>query len=114
MAVLDVVVTDGAAANQIWLLKRQRRGAVGDEPAGLGWWSLTGIGDFNGDGQKDVLYQPDASRQYAIYLNGVSMLSSLTVVSGKAVDAVQTLAGNDGIDTVQSSISYTLPGGVET
>jgi len=26
---------------------------------------------------------------------------------------VQTLAGNDGIDTVQSSISYTLPGGVE-
>ena len=48
-----------------------------------------------------------------MFLNGTS-LTGAGYVSGKTADAVAALSGgNQGTDTVQSSISYTLPSGVE-
>jgi Ca2+-binding RTX toxin-like protein len=106
----DVLASDGTH-NQIWLLNN---GVVSSTTSLMdnAVWILTGVGDFNGDGQKDLLWQ-NGSLQYALYLNGVTQIGS-GYVSGQVADAVTPLSGsNQGIDTVLSSISYTLPIGVE-
>ncbi|MBI5780183.1 MAG: M10 family metallopeptidase C-terminal domain-containing protein, partial [Rhodocyclales bacterium] len=112
----DVLVSS-ASANQIWLLQN---GAVSSTVSNLpnattnGWvgWSLQGLTDGNGDGQKDLLYIRDG-RQYAQYLNGVTQTGdgAYVTVTADAVQALTTSAG--GTDLVQSSISYTLPDAVE-
>jgi Ca2+-binding RTX toxin-like protein len=74
-------------------------------------WTIAGFADLDGDGDKDVLYT-QSGLQYAIYLNGAAQTGG-GIVTGKTADAVASLAVNEGTDTVISSISYTLPNGVE-
>ncbi|GAB2175797.1 M10 family metallopeptidase C-terminal domain-containing protein [Dongia sp. agr-C8] len=108
----DVLLWNQAANQvQVQLIKD----GVGQTPISLpAWsgWSVMGLGDFNNDGKKDALYQSGAT-QYAIYfnLNGTATWAS---VSGKTADAVGTLSGgNEGTDTVFSSVSHTLGSGIE-
>src|SRR5262249_9494504 len=76
-------------------------------------WPVQGLVDANGDGKKDVLTQNADGREYAIFLNGVTQIG-MDFVTNKVADAVPALpSGNEGIDTVMSSISYTLTAGVE-
>ncbi|WP_395023057.1 FG-GAP-like repeat-containing protein [Dongia sp.] len=76
-----------------------------------GGWTVAGFADLNGDNKKDVLYTAGTT-QYGIYINGTSV--TWAPVSGKTADAVGALAGgNEGTDTVISTISYTLGKGVE-
>src|SRR5262249_55053444 len=76
-------------------------------------WPVLGFVDANGDGHKDVLTQNADGRQYAIFLNGVTETGE-GFVTGKVADAMPAMSsGNEGTDTVTSSISYTLPTGVE-
>ncbi len=107
---LDLAVTDGTV-NQLWLLKD---GAVLSTTAlPLTSLPLMGLVDLDGDGDKDVLYQIPDGRQWAQYLNGASLASN-GPVAGRVADALKTLpGGNEGTDTVLSSISYALPVGVE-
>jgi len=107
---IDVVVTNGSA-NQLWLVKDAAILSTTDLPF---WpaWPMQGIADLNGDGNKDILYQ-NGNTQYAVYLNGTTQQGA-GYVSGKTVDAIQPLTGsNQGIDTVESSIDYTLGSGLE-
>jgi len=107
---IDVVVTNGSA-NQLWLIKDAAILSTTDLPFWAAW-PMQGIADLDGDGDKDILYQYGGT-QYAIYLNGVTQQGAGTV-SGKTVDAIQTLTGsNQGIDTVETSIDYALGSGVE-
>src|SRR6185312_10929650 len=91
------------------------KNGVGQTPVLLpswGAWPAQGLVDANGDGKKDVLYQ-SGSTQYAVFLNGTTKIGE-GLVSGKVVDAVTTMApANEGTDTIISSVSYTLPTGVE-
>ena len=76
-------------------------------------WDVKGLVDVNGDGKKDILYQYQNTQQYAETLNGTTLAGG-TQVSGKTADAIQPFApANQGTDTVQSSVSYTLSSGVE-
>jgi Ca2+-binding RTX toxin-like protein len=106
----DAVVTNGSV-NQIWLIKDAAVLSTADLPFWNGW-PMQGIADLDGDGDKDILYQSGGT-QYALYLNGTSQQGA-GYVSGKSVDAIQPLTGaNQGIDTVEASISYTLGSGLE-
>ena len=91
------------------------KNGVGQTPVVLpSWagWPVQGFVDADGDGDKDVLYQSGGT-QYAVYLNGTAKTGE-GYVSGKTADAVGTLTGgNEGTDTVLSSISHTLANGVE-
>ena len=61
-----------------------------------------------------MLYQHYGNRSTSFYLNGATRGRRANIVSGATPDAVQPLTGgNEGTDTVLSSISYTLPTGVE-
>src|SRR6185295_12712336 len=78
----------------------------------------SGTGDFNGDSNKDAIYvnlsdsgQPIGS-QYELFLSGTTSIGRAWV-SGQAIDPVVMPSANEGTDTVLSSISYTLPSGVE-
>src|SRR6185369_13518681 len=52
--------------------------------------------------------------QYTVLLNGTTPKGVNYYPTGQVADAVQPLTGaNQGADTVVSSISYTLPNGVE-
>jgi len=112
---IDVLVSS-ASANQIWLLHNGAVLSTTDLPNATqaGWTnsSVLGFIDANGDGYEDVLYSYYGA-QYAILLNGVTRVSG-QYLSGATPDAVQPLTGgSEGIDTVLSSVSYTLPTAVE-
>jgi hypothetical protein len=110
----DVLVTNGSA-NRMWLLKD---GAI-QSTINLFWWSdwtLQGLIDVNGDGYKEVFYQEvGTSRQEADIYNGGSTRQTWVITSGRTADAAGALPSgtNEGTDTVQASVSYTLPTGVE-
>lgn len=109
----DAVVSNGSS-NQIWQLQG---GAVVATYALPFWsgWLLQGIVDIDGGGDKDALYEHSNGTQYGIYLNGFAQ-AGMGYVSGQTADAVGALHGpalDGGEDSVQSSISYTLPDGVE-
>jgi Ca2+-binding RTX toxin-like protein len=109
---LDVLLVNTATnATQLQLIKN----GIGQTPVALpSWagWPAQGLADLDGDGDKDVLYQ-SGSTLYAVYLNGTSQTGQ-GYVTGKTPDAVAALSGaNEGTDTVQASVSYTLAGGVE-
>ena len=100
-------------SNQVWYLTSN--GTVSGTASLISCapgYSLAGIGDFNGDGNKDLLISGGGTQVVAL-LN-----SSLAYIGDKSgsftPDAIQSLAGaNEGNDTVISSISYVLPSGVE-
>ena len=107
----DVLVSNGTL-NQVWYLNNGVVSSTVAMSSNSGAWTLIGIGDFNGDGNKDLLWQ-NGGLQYVHYLNGVTQIAG-GYVSGQTADALQPLTGgNQGTDTVLSSISYTLPNGVE-
>jgi Ca2+-binding RTX toxin-like protein len=116
---LDAVVTNGTSANQIWLLNN---GTV-SSTVSLSFytdWPLLGVGDFNGDGNRtDLLYEsPTLTYQNTgqlwqsyYYFNGTTY-TGYSWGTGRTADAVGSLS-DEGTDTVQASISYTLPSEVE-
>jgi Ca2+-binding RTX toxin-like protein len=91
------------------------KAGVGQVPVLLpSWngWPVQGFVDADGDGDKDVLYLSGRT-QYAVYLNGTAKTGE-GYVSNKITDTIGTLTGgNEGTDTVFSSISHTLANGVE-
>jgi len=66
----------------IWLMNGTTRVSLG-APGSMGnEWHIKGIGDFNGDGKSDVLWQSDTTGQAAIWLmNGLTLLSNTNVGS---------------------------------
>ncbi len=94
---------------QIWLLQNGAVASTTALPLNSPW-SIAYCCPFDGD--KDVLYTQSNGQQYAIYLNGTTQTGG-GFVSGKTADAVQALTVNEGTDTVQSSIGWTLASGVE-
>lgn len=83
-------------------------------------WVPLGFMDFDGDGDKDIIYEYyDADYPYDLvsYLQGSTVLASYTLTSWENVTniaPVQSLAAtNEGTDTILSSVSYTLPNAVE-
>src|SRR5262249_51395749 len=107
----DAVVTKGTV-NQIWLINDGALQSTVDLPFWNGW-PMQGIADLDGDGDKDILYQ-SGNTEYAVYLNGTSQKGA-GYVTGKSVDAIQPLTGtNQGIDTVEASISSARGNGPET
>ncbi|MGQ0674818.1 MAG: M10 family metallopeptidase C-terminal domain-containing protein, partial [Rhodospirillales bacterium] len=111
---LDIAVTNGTDSNQLWLLANGTVSSVVGVPFFSMEWLMAGLADLNGDGKKDVLYQhTESTGQYGLYLNGTNQVGGMGHM-GMMPDAVQALTGsNQGTDTIQSSVSYTLPGGVE-
>ena len=111
---LDVLLRNPTTnATELQLIKN----GVGQTPVALPTWATwpaQGFVDANGDGHVDVLYQsPSDGRQYAVFLNGTTEISE-SLVSGQTVNAIQALTPvNAGTDTVQASIDYVLPTGVE-
>jgi Ca2+-binding RTX toxin-like protein len=97
--------------NQVWFLQN---GSVVSQN-NIAWipgWTLLGISDFNGDGNKDTLYSQNSSpsTQYQVNLIGVTQPANGAFVSGKTVEALLPLPPvNEGTDTAQASIGYTLP-----
>jgi Ca2+-binding RTX toxin-like protein len=110
----DVLVTNGMT-NQFWLLNSS--GAVQSTVAAPTWgngWQLLGLIDYNHDGNLEVLQQNNMlGLQEVDYLNGTTYAMHYVHTSGLTPDPVQPLTANEGTDTVISSISYPLPGGVE-
>ena len=113
----DVVVTDGSSRNEVWLLAN---GAVSATIA-LSFWAgfpLLGFIDHDGDGHKDVLYSlaGTAVQQVDLFTGGSARVGYRVLYNGGlSPDPVQALpAINEGDDTVLASVSYTLPGAVET
>ncbi|WP_395020994.1 M10 family metallopeptidase C-terminal domain-containing protein, partial [Dongia sp.] len=107
----DVLLVNSTTnAAQVQIIKD----GVAQAPIALpvwGGWTAAGFADLNGDSKKDVLYTAGTT-QYGIYINGTSV--TWAPVSGKTVDPIGTLSGgNEGTDTVISTISYTLGAGLE-
>jgi Ca2+-binding RTX toxin-like protein len=120
--IVDVLL-DGPAQNgmhdsAIWLLDANNQAStVVQLDAQPTAWALLGLADLDNAGGKDILYQNSDGRQYGFFLSGTT-ITSKGFVSGKTADAVGTAgsatgSGDGGIDTVQASIDYVLPSGVE-
>ncbi|MCK6450564.1 MAG: S8 family serine peptidase, partial [Alphaproteobacteria bacterium] len=106
---LDVLVSS-ASANQIWLLQNGTISSAVNHAFAAGW--TVGLADLDGDGDKDILYQ-NGGTQVALYLAGTAEVGR-TIVSGRTADPILPLpASNEGTDTVVSSVSYTMPDGIE-
>ena len=83
-------------------------------------WVPLGFMDFDGDGDKDIIYEyHDADYPYYLvsYLQGSTVLASYTLTpweNATNIAPVQSLpATNEGTDTILSSVTYTLPNAVE-
>jgi len=109
---VDVVATDGTN-NQLWLLNNGTVSATDLIQTVAGRWTLMGLTDVNADGHKDALFlYQDGSMECAFNLS-TGTPQFLGYYSGKAADALLPLLNHQGTDTVLSSISYTLPSGVQ-
>ena len=112
---LDALVTNGTA-NQIWFLNN---GVVGSSSATTYWsadYTLLGLLDYDHDGNADLLFRQISNGSYEVdYLNQSTYMSfNWTHPTGVTADPIVPLPSlNEGTDTVQSSISYALPTGVE-
>jgi Ca2+-binding RTX toxin-like protein len=106
----DVLVTNGMT-NQFWLLNSS--GAVQSTVAAPTWsgWQLLGLIDYHQDGSPDVL-QTNGMMQEVDYLNGTTYAGYTHPSSVLTPDPVGSLGSSD-TNTVVSSISYTLPAGVQ-
>jgi Ca2+-binding RTX toxin-like protein len=111
---LDVVVTNGSL-NQIWLLNNGTVTSTTALPSEgfSGGWKIYGVADANGDGNPDILYTYPGV-ELELLMNGVTVAST-TWTPGIAPNPIASLTTttNAGIDTVQASVSYTLPSGLE-
>jgi Ca2+-binding RTX toxin-like protein len=111
---LDGPAQNGSHAGAIWLLDATGQAKtvvpLAAQPTA---WALLGFADLNGSGSPDVLYKNSDGREYGFFLNGTT-ITGQGFVTGKTAAALQSLTGgNQGTDTVQASIDYTLPNGVE-
>ena len=111
----EMDVTVGSGSNyQMWLL---RDGAVLSTVTLPTWtnWVMLGVLDEDNDGDKDLLYSYVADgHQFVVHLNGPQIAGVYSYPQvNETPDAVQPLTANQGTDTVQSSLSYTLGSGVE-
>jgi serralysin len=110
---MDITVASGSTY-QMWLLQN---GAVLSTTVLPTWtnWAMLGLLDYDADGDKDLLYSytPDG-HQFVVHLDGPQIAGVYSYPDIQlAPDPVQALTSNQGTDTVQASISYTLGNGVE-
>ena len=111
---LDALAESGLA-DQIWLMNNgvvASRVSIKDFSAQ--GWSVTGVADENADGYKDILYTHIyLGLHYSVYLNQTDYLGEGSAPNPYA-DALRPLyAAAPEIDTVTSSVSYTLTSAVE-
>ena len=112
---LDVVVVNAATnVAQIQLLKNGVVQSTLPVP-NFSPWTVIGFKDVDGNGKTDILYQHPPTGQYGVvYLNGTTVLANGAISGTHSPDAIQPLAGgNEGDDLIESSVTYTLPTGVE-
>lgn len=57
-------------------------------------WKVVGSGDFNGDGNTDLLWQHDGTGDLASwYMNGRTVIDSVTLNPGRVVDLTWKIVG---------------------
>ncbi len=87
---LAVWFMDGINFNSSILLRGGAR-----IPAG---WHVKAMGDFNNDGQKDILWQQDNGRIAVWYMNGTDLVNSAYLFGGRSVSSIWQIAGVNDFD----------------
>jgi autotransporter passenger strand-loop-strand repeat protein len=91
---------DGTTATFIWEMNGTQETAGGPTGSGGGGWTIAGIGDFNGDGRADILWQrtdpgSGATATFIWEMNGTQETGGGT---GPSQDAGWTIAGTGDFD----------------